>query len=174
LLSGSCWASPCPDRYTDPIRDAAETYLPEVDWRLYRAQLCAESRLDPKAESSVGAKGIAQFMPATWDWIAPAVNAGAASPYQVRPAAQAGAYYMAQLRRRWSSPRPEMDRHNLAMASYNAGFGNLLKAQRKADMAVLYKPIAQKLHLVTGKHAEETRTYIRRILRFYAWMLTGR
>jgi len=80
---------------------------------------------------------------------------------------------MAQLRAQWSSPRPEADRHSLAMASYNAGLGHLLEAQRRADMATQYRPIAAALPRVTGEHARETRGYVRRIWRYYAGMLTG-
>lgn len=112
-------------------------------------------------------------MPGTWPRLVRAIGAETASPHQVRPAAQAGAYYMAQLRREWSSPRPEADRHSLAMASYNAGLGHLLSAQRLAGMAVLYRPIAAELPRVTGDHARETRGYVRRIWRYYTMMLTG-
>ncbi len=138
------WASPptssCPERYTQPIRAAAETYLPAVNWRLYRAQLCAKSRLNPDAESHVGAKGLTQFMPQTGRRIAEARDRGSASPYQPRPTPEAGAYYMAQLRQEWSASRAEADRHSLAMASYSAGLGHLLKAQRLTGGAWLYAP----------------------------------
>lgn len=144
-----------------------------MDWRLYKAQLCAESRLQPDAESSVGAKGVAQFMPATWRRISRAIGAPGASPHQVGPAIRAGALYMARLREKWSAPRPDADRHSLAMASYNAGFGNLLKAQRLAGGARLYAPIIDALPQVTGHHARETKGYVERIWRFYAWEVTG-
>ena len=40
-----------------------------LDWRLLKAQGIAESNLDPDAVSPVGAKGLTQFMDATWkEW----------------------------------------------------------------------------------------------------------
>src|SRR5690606_20537269 len=57
------------NEYNELIRLAAQKYLPGYDWRLYKAQLWQESKLNPYATSPAGAKGIAQFMPATWaEW----------------------------------------------------------------------------------------------------------
>ncbi|MCT4627952.1 transglycosylase SLT domain-containing protein [Halodesulfovibrio sp.] len=81
-------------------------WLPHLDWRWYKAQLYQESMLNPKAVSPVGAKGLAQFMPATWKEIATLRGYGYASPHSPKYAIDAGAYYMAKLRRGWSSPRP--------------------------------------------------------------------
>ncbi len=38
-----------------------------IDWLLLKAQVKRESAFDPNARSPVGAVGLAQFMPATWD-----------------------------------------------------------------------------------------------------------
>ena len=73
---------------------------------------------------------------------------------------------MARLKRGWSSPRPAYDRHLLAMASYNAGFGNLLKAQRACGGGVLYAEIIACLPQITGHHSNETITYVQRIQRW--------
>lgn len=166
------------DRFTDAydaeIREAADRWLAGVDWRLYKAQLYQESQLDPGAESPVGAQGIAQFMPGTWRNIAPQLGVGHASPHAVEPAIKAGAYYMAWLRRQWSTPRPEADRHSLALASYNAGLGNLLSAQRACDGATLYADVVVCLPEITGHHAKETETYVQRIWRWFTEMVIRR
>lgn len=70
------------------------------------------------------------------------------------------AYYMHRLRRNWTSERSEWNRHSLAMASYNAGFGNLLEAQKQCGMPKKYYDILSCLPCVTGHHSQETFGYV--------------
>ena len=130
--------------------------------------------MNPDAVSPVGARGLAQFMPGTWADVSRQLKYGAVSPHIARYSIEAGAYYMARLRRGWSSPRPERDRWDLARASYNAGMGNLLKAQVKAGGAVLYADIIAALPQVTGHHSRETITYVERIHRWFKELTCGR
>ena len=163
-----------PTTYDLLIQRAAKQHLPGLDWRLLKAQLMAESNLDPSAVSPVGAEGIAQFMPRTWDDMCDQLGySDGASPLDPTLAIPAAAYYLAQLRRAWSAPRPEIDRHCLAMASYNAGFGNLLEAQRAAGMASDYAAIIAALPAITEHYADETTAYVKRILRYYNLQVTG-
>jgi len=171
LISPLSAASIYPDRYDRDIEQAADMYLPGVDWRLLKAQYYQESRLDPAAVSPVGAAGIAQFMPGTWAEVSRQIGSGQISPHMAEPAIEAGAYYMAQLRKRWSAPRSEADRHSLALASYNAGLGNILKAQKLAGGAPDYAQIIKRLPEVTGRHAKETTTYVMRIWGYWTQML---
>ena len=139
-------------------------YNPSIPWVWAKAQLVAESRLDTQATSPVGAMGLGQFMPDTWTQVSkelgfPANATAYASSYNI----QAHAYYMRQLRNQFKKPRPEVDRHSLALASYNAGLGNILKAQAKGGNSLLYEPMAKALPLVTGMHSIETTTYVKRI-----------
>ncbi|MFE5826481.1 NlpC/P60 family protein [Streptomyces erythrochromogenes] len=55
-----------PEKYRGLIEDAGET-CPEVTPNLLAALLQTESEFDPEARSPVGARGIAQFMPSTWE-----------------------------------------------------------------------------------------------------------
>lgn len=158
------------DRYDTDIQRAAQRWLPGWDWRWYRAQLYQESRLDPAAVSPAGARGIAQFMPGTWRDIAPLVNAGGLSPHLAGPAIEAGALYMARLRASWKSERPEEDRRELAQASYNAGLGNLLAAQKACKGARHWPQISACLPQITEHHAQETIDYVDRIRRWYLAM----
>lgn len=161
-------------QYDSAIKAAVSKYLPKHDWRLFKAQLIAESNLDPAAVSPVGAQGIAQFMPATWEQIRSELHYEEyATPFRSSYAIPAGAYYMATLIKRWSWPRPEMDRYCLALASYNAGFGNIVKAQKIVGGEVLYKGIMSSLNQVTGKHSLETHAYVQRILYLYSKLITG-
>lgn len=163
-----------PDRYDRQIARAVATYWPTYPFPLsWKAQLWQESRLDPAAVSPVGAAGLAQFMPATWAEVARQLRLPAgASPVQ-DIAIEAGAWYMANLRRQWSSPRPEDDRQRLAQASYNGGLGNILAAQRKCRNARHWPGISACLPDVTGTRSAETIGYVTAIARWRAMMEAG-
>lgn len=163
-----------PRKYDDIIKYAVESYMPTVDWRLFKAQLYQESLLVPDAVSHAGAKGIAQFMDPTWAEVSRDMNLPAnTSPFKPMVAIPAAAFYMNKMRNGWTADRQEADRHSLALASYNAGFGNLLSAQSEAGGANDYATIVHSLHLVTGRHAYETKTYVRRIWRYWVNMITA-
>jgi membrane-bound lytic murein transglycosylase MltF len=154
------------------IRRQSARYLPAWDWTWLRAQLVAESNLDPSAVSHAGARGIAQLMPGTHREIAEALGSGAASPHDVEYSIEAAAYYMARMRAFWKTEgRTEADRRELAQASYNAGAGNIAKAQREclrvaASPCRTWREIAPHLHKITGaRNAAETLGYVDRIAR---------
>jgi membrane-bound lytic murein transglycosylase F len=111
-------------------------------------------------------------MPATWQDVASKVGEGSVSPHEAGPAIQAGAYYMCRnLYPVWKSPRPDVDRWDLARASYNAGTGSLLRAQAACDGVTMYADIVRCLPEVTGpKNAHETTTYVERIHRWFEEM----
>lgn len=159
-------------KYDEIIQEAAIAYMPEYDWRLWKAQLMAESNLNPQAVSPAGAYGIAQFMPETWAEWSKRAGYQSATPFDVEPAVNVGACYMAHLLKSWHSKREAIDRYCLAAASYNAGLGNLLKAQKAADMAVEYALIIGSLNAVTGTKSLETITYVRRILSTWIDLVT--
>lgn len=162
-----------PDKYDRSIKAAASRWMPGVPWRLYKAQLWQESRLDPAARSPAGAEGLAQFMPGTWADTMRALGTAGQPRTLAQPSIEAGAYYMSRLRGQWTTKRPEQDRHDLSLASYNAGLGNILAAQRACKMAVLYQPIMACLPLITGRHAEETLNYAPLIRKWWSMMEAG-
>ena len=152
--------------YDLSIRKWNGIYNPEIPWYWAKAQLLAESGLDPSAVSPVGAKGLGQFMPLTWKDMQRALGFSG-SEYTPVLSIQAHAYYMNKLRANFKAPRPEYDKHSLALASYNAGLGNVLKAQKKAGGSIYYDPMIQSLPLVTGeKNSRETTLYVQRIWRY--------
>ncbi len=179
LLMG-CSAAPAaagpliPDKYDGRIQAAVATWWGDYPhWRAWKAQLYQESRLDPAAVSPVGARGLAQMMPGTWDDLRRELRLGSLSPHH-EVAIEAGAYYQAKLRRAWSAPRPALDRNQLGQASYNAGMGNLIKAQKLCGGRALYAEIIPCLEAVTGpKNSHETRTYVQRIARYWAMLEAG-
>lgn len=165
-------AASFPDRYDAEIARAVHQYWGDYpDWLSWKAQLYQESRLDPKAVSPAGARGLAQFMPPTWREVILAMGVRhAVSPADADLAIAAGAYYMAKLRKQWRAPRPALDRQQLAQASYNAGLGSILAAQRLCNGPSGYGEIIACLPGVTGPRSGETLAYVRMIAKWRAQM----
>jgi len=159
--------------YDTMFKEACGEYLPITDWRLLKAQGYQESRLDPNAVSPAGAVGIMQFMPNTWDEQIKKSDYENEERTDPEASIYTGACYMRWLYDEWSSPRPEMDRYCLALASYNAGIGNILEAQRCSGNSFSYSGIMKFLPEVTGEHSRETIWYVKHILKFYTEMVTG-
>lgn len=155
------------DRYDPYIEQSMKRWMPGTDWQLLWGLIRQESSFNPKAVSPVGAEGLTQFMPGTWADVSRQLGMANANPRMVRPSIEAGAFYLGRLRNNWHSPRPEKDRLQLALASYNAGLGNLLSAQQACDMPVLYPEIAACLPQITGHHSAETLHYVPAVWRFY-------
>jgi len=140
---------------------------PAFDWRYFKAQAIAESRLKPKARSRVGALGIMQIVPDTLGEIVsknPNIRYGINQP---RWNIAAGIWYDRMLWNLWRAGRPLEDKLNFMFGAYNAGKGNVIQAQRLAHKRglnpYLWTSVARTLPLVTGRGSLETVTYIRRI-----------
>lgn len=103
------------------------------DWHWFKAQAIAESALNPDAESPMGARGIMQILPSTYQEIK-ASNPFLADISDPRWNIAAGIYYNRQLYRKWKQKHDirTNERLNFAFGSYNAGYGNMLKAYRRA------------------------------------------
>jgi membrane-bound lytic murein transglycosylase MltF len=157
------------------IKTAANQFLPMWDWRWLKAQYMQESGLDPSAvNQTTGAAGIAQFMPATWRDVVKQLDfpedVQATDPQYAIPA---GAHYMELMRHMWTAPRSEDDRRRLAQASYNAGFGHILRAQSLAGGAADYASIIAQLPRITGAaNAKQTTDYVTKIERYFEQMTT--
>ena len=99
--------------YDDIIDEAATKY--KLDARMIRAVMQAESAFNAMAVSPVGALGLMQLMPDV------AKELGVDDPLDPRQNIMAGSKYLKQL----------LDSHHgdvrLALASYNAGPGNVAK-----------------------------------------------
>ena len=165
------------DDYDLLIQDAVAKHLPEnYDWRLYRAQLIQESGLDPLAVSSAGAVGLSQMMRGTWTQWAPIAGYKGAKRTNPEASIFTGAAYMNYLIEEWSRPRPVVDRYCLAMASYNAGLGNILKAQKIQGDPALYAEIILGLAKIPGRRPRATREtigYVGKILDFCTDQIIG-
>ena len=106
-------AVPASEAYDDLIAEAATLY--KLDANLIRAVMKAESSFNAMVVSPAGAQGLMQIMPAL------AQELGVTDPFDPRQNVMAGTRYLRQL----------LDAHKgnvrLALASYNAGPGNVAR-----------------------------------------------
>lgn len=152
-------------RYDYAIHTSAERFLPAYDWRWLKAQCYQESLLDPRAVSIAGAMGLCQLMPSTWHAISEKLRLNA-SPINPKANALAAGYYMGRLIGQWHRDRANIEKLRLAQASYNAGLGSVLNAQKRCHDALLWRCIEPCLGY------PETRNYVIKIERWYNQLTT--
>ena len=155
------------DRYDDTFRKAAKrSFGPAFDWRLFKAQGMAESNLDPRARSRVGARGLMQLMPSTYREIA-SENADLGMIDNPELNIEAGIAYDRRLWLRWEHDSIAVDRLQFMFASYNAGRATLLSAQRHARQRRLdprqWRNIEKIAPSVPRWRHVETLDYVRKI-----------
>lgn len=98
------------------------------DWRLLAAMAWKESRFDSTVTSRKGAMGIMQIMPRT------AARFGLDTASGMDDHIRAAARYLARLDTIWLRAIPDREqRLRFVLASYNAGPGHIIDAQRLAD-----------------------------------------
>lgn len=104
------------DRYDSLFRYTADSYgFTGKDWLRFKAQVKAESSFNPRAVSGVGARGLAQFMPATWgEW------GKGGDPFNPEQSIEAQVRYM-----KWILQR--LTNWDSSFAAYNWGIGNVTK-----------------------------------------------
>jgi membrane-bound lytic murein transglycosylase F len=142
------------------------------DWTWWKCQAMAESAMDSTAKSYCGAEGIMQIMPGTWNQIAAKIDVS--SPWIVKDAINAGIYYDARMWAVWTARRPLEQRVFFTLASYNAGAGNIVRAQRLVpddQDENAWEAVGAQLHRITGHHHRETLGYVERIRRFHQEIL---
>ncbi|MEJ2480460.1 MAG: lytic transglycosylase domain-containing protein [Acidihalobacter sp.] len=117
------WRS-CMGLHDSDLAKRAQHYMPMIERiasqhgvaaQLVRAVISVESCFDPKAVSSVGARGLMQLMPST------AKHFGIVDLFNPKANLEAGVRYLAQLIKRYNGNL------HLALAAYNAGPGAVRK-----------------------------------------------
>ncbi len=117
----------------DPIfRKYTKRYFgPAYDWRVFKAQGMAESHLNAAARSRVGARGIMQLMPSTFEAIqskAPDLTSIDDPEFNIA----AGIRHNRALWQMWKETATILDQRQFMFASYNAGRTTIRRAQRVA------------------------------------------
>ena len=173
LMALTLAVSPCDAPGADPVYTRAARRAAAAWWAPHRKHLwCSlvavagiESGWKADAVSPVGARGAFQIMPATWlDYVRRRGWDG--SPFDPWISAQVAALHMERLAAFWSAPRSAWCRLELQAASYNAGQGRILEAQRLSGGEPCWEGIAPHLHKVTGRHAKETLSYVPKFEKF--------
>ncbi len=139
-----------PVRYVDTIRKNGKKL--GVDPYLVMALILQESYYNPKARSRVGATGLMQLMPATGKELGQRLHGRFSVTHLDDPETnvELGMYHLQHLIQLFGGQVP------LAVASYNAGQGNVLKWRRAARS----KPMDEFLESIPFP---ETRNYVKRV-----------
>ncbi|MBR4334026.1 MAG: lytic transglycosylase domain-containing protein [Clostridia bacterium] len=142
-------------------RDLIEKYASEYDLNpaYVSAIIMQESGYDPQAVSSKGAMGLMQFMPNTFDWVAP--NCGISkndvnAVYEPENAIKMGCYLLRYICRKLESDDPV-----LVACAYHAGWGTV------PSWIENYSTDGKTLK-VSQIPKSDTRTYAGRVLNSYA------
>lgn len=181
ILAGVAVAAEVPSscaRYQRDLMRAANAEIGlDAPVPVFAAQLYQESSCNPQAVSSVGAEGMAQFMPATAKWWCDLNHLSAAECQTGNPvwAIQALVGYDKWLYDRVKG-NTELDRWWAALRAYNGGLGHWLKEAATVRPALDHKTV----DAACGKASRnksfcaENLGYPRRILlvlqaRFLSW-----
>jgi soluble lytic murein transglycosylase-like protein len=114
-----------PEELRPVIREAAQR-CDSVPVEILAAQIAAESGWDPRAVSPAGARGIAQFMPATWEQYGIDANDDGVADIWDPVDAIHSAAELNCVNRRLVREASGNRLHN-TLAAYNAGYGSVLK-----------------------------------------------
>jgi membrane-bound lytic murein transglycosylase MltF len=120
------------ERYDPTFRKYSKRFFGVgYDWRYFKAQAMAESDLDPAAKSWVGARGLMQLMPTTFQAIQskrPEMTSIDDPEWNIA----AGIMHDRYLWRLWKDHGSDDERRACMFASYNAGEGTLSRAHTTA------------------------------------------
>ena len=156
--------------FSEPLRSKGFCYLKSLCY--------TESNLDPNAESAY-AKGLCQITPPTLDTAERLGNARYKYKFrsndlrEVKTNVAAAVITLDRMWRIWTSKRSNQCRLELAFASYNAGGGNIIKAQAASGGERCWEGIRESLHEITGRHSKETLDYVSRVFKNYIRLRLG-
>ncbi len=94
------------------------------DWRLVKALIYQESKFKTEGKSWAGASGLMQLMPAT------AKGLGVTDVHDPEQNIKAGITFLKRMYENWKEIPDSIQRIKFSMASFNAGYGHVLDAQK--------------------------------------------
>jgi soluble lytic murein transglycosylase-like protein len=161
--------------YFSIIETAAKTN--NIPNHILKGLVATESGYNPNAVSSAKAKGLTQLMPFT------ATELNVTDPFNPEQNVDAGARYLKRMYNIFKKEKGD-ERWRFALGAYNAGAGNIIKAQKYIESrnGIVELPtstgekrkfrlssdkwahICYVLPAITGKHAGETTNYVRRTM----------
>ena len=155
------------DRYDEHFRKYSKRFFGVAwDWRLFKAQGMAESNLEAKARSWVGARGIMQLMPATFGEIR-SRNGELRSIEDPETNIAAGIMHDRYLWRILPDSMTDDERRRFMFGAYNAGQGTIRRARGTAKAEGLDPTRWQAIETVAPKvqrwRWRETLGYVRKI-----------
>lgn len=143
------------------------SFGPAFDWQHFKAQAVAESGLRKDARSRVGAVGLMQIMPTTFREIVKRNRHIKGSGKEPKWSIAAGIDYNRSIWLLFKEKRPFQDRLDFMFGAYNAGKGNIFRAQRNAKKRGLnpnsWRTMESTLPSITGGHSKETINYVGKI-----------
>lgn len=144
------------DKYDRHFKKYSKRYFgPLFDWHWFKAQAITESALEQDAQSHVGARGLMQIMPGTFEEINKQ-NPDFKQLDSPRWNIAAGIYYDRTLYRKFKKSAVQ-DKLYMTFASYNAGYGRILNASKRT-------PSKEKVwHEIEPYLPKETQQYVLRI-----------
>lgn len=140
-----CWCVMAPANAQEPrsahvyraelVRNARMVWGLDAPVAVFAAQVHQESNWRPNAVSRVGARGLAQFMPATATWISGlfpelAANAPGNPTWALRALVQYDLWLWDKI-----AARDDCERMAMTLSAYNGGLGWLLKDKATAQAA---------------------------------------
>lgn len=134
-----------------------------VAWPWFKAQAMVESSLIHDAVSPAGAKGLMQLMPGTVQDISKELQI---IPHILSPRTNI-MFGISYDRTMWDIFKREkgLERLKFTFAAYNAGAGNIIRAQKLVDRPDDWQTVSAALPEITGKNATETTNYVKKILK---------
>ena len=160
------------ERYDQYFRKYSKRYFgPGWDWRVFKAQALAESRLNPEAVSWVGARGLMQLMPSTYAAIQTKDSTfGSIDDPEWNIAA--GIRHDRSMWRLWSGQVLLDDRLTFMFGSYNSGRSPIVRAQGVAQTRAydprLWSSVEAVAPDVPRWRHDETLGYVRKIEEYRA------